>query len=67
VVESKESHDRTKPNLKIVLRTMRFGSRGDALDALLNEARQEIANSFTPDSFTPEHEGDDQSRRRCSG
>lgn len=58
VVVSKEYYDRTKPSLKAVLLSLRFGHRGDEFDAALATARDHLAQSLTPNAFSPESKGD---------
>src|SRR5271165_6773715 len=61
VVVSKEYYERTKPNLKSVLLSHRFGERGDEFDTALQEARSTLGASLMPDNFSPENKGDDGS------
>jgi hypothetical protein len=58
VVVSKEYYERTKPNLKTVLMSLRFGNRGDEFDAALDEARGSLSGSLTPQVLGPENKGD---------
>jgi hypothetical protein len=51
VVVSREYFERTKPNLKSVLLSFRFGERGDALDRVLGEARATLGSSLRPRDF----------------
>ncbi len=58
---SKEYFEQTRPDLKSVLLSFRFGERGDELDELLNEARAVAGRAFIPrdivgEAFTPEEE-----------
>lgn len=48
VVVSKEYFEQTKPNLKSVLLSHRFGERGDAFDRALSEARAVLGPSLQP-------------------
>jgi prevent-host-death family protein len=48
VVISKEYYDRTKPTLKSVLLSHRFGERGDVLNQALEDARAAIGTALTP-------------------
>jgi prevent-host-death family protein len=48
VVVSREYFEQTKPNLKSVLLSYRFGERGDALDRVLAEARATLGSSLRP-------------------
>ncbi len=57
VVVSKEYYERTKPSLKTVLLSLRFGNRGDEFDAVLDTARIGLAESLTPNAFNPENKG----------
>ena len=47
VVVSKEYYEQTKPNLKSVLLSHRFGERGDVFDTVLEEARATLGTSFS--------------------
>jgi prevent-host-death family protein len=58
VVVSKEYYERTKPSLKTVLTSLRFGSRGDEFDVVLDAARSGLAESLTPQVFGLESKGD---------
>ena len=58
VVVSKEYYERTKPSLKTVLLSLRFGHRGDELDSALQKAGDHLAESLTPHAFSPEHKDD---------
>jgi prevent-host-death family protein len=58
VVVSKEYYERTKPSLKTVLMSLRFGSRGDEFDSALDKARSGLAESLTPQVLDPETKGD---------
>lgn len=65
VVVSREYFERTKPNLKSVLLSFRFGERGDALDRALGEARATLGSSLRPRDFEPESaDADDPGHRR---
>jgi prevent-host-death family protein len=61
VVVSKDYYERTKPNLKSVLLSHRFGKRGDLLDAVLEEARATLGTALAPADFGRESTGDDRS------
>ena len=54
---SKEYYERTKPSLKTVLLSLRFGNRGDEFDWALNAARDSLAESLTPHALGPEGKG----------
>ena len=58
VVVSKEYYERTKPSLKTVLLSLRFGHRGDEFDLALEKAGGHLAASLTPHAFSPEHQDD---------
>jgi prevent-host-death family protein len=58
VVVSKEYYERTKPSLKTVLLSLRFGHRGDEFDSALEKAAGHLAASLTPHAFSPEHKDD---------
>jgi|SRR5271165_7076639 len=58
VVVSKEYYERTKPNLKTVLLSLRFGNRGDEFESVLDAARSSLAESLTPNAFNPENRDD---------
>jgi prevent-host-death family protein len=58
VVVSKEYYERTKPSLKTVLMSMRFGNRSDEFDSVLDQARSNLAESLTPHAFSPENKDD---------
>ncbi len=58
VVVSKEYYERTKPSLKTVLLSLRFGHRGDDFDAALQQAGSHLADSLTPHAVSPESKGD---------
>jgi prevent-host-death family protein len=59
VVVSKEYYEQTRPSLKSVLLSQRFGERGDEFDRALEEAKTVLAGAFAPLGFTPEEPGDD--------
>jgi prevent-host-death family protein len=61
VVVSKDYYERTRPNLKSVLLSHRFGERGDLLDTALEEARATLSTTLTPEDFGREKTGDDRS------
>jgi PHD/YefM family antitoxin component YafN of YafNO toxin-antitoxin module len=48
VVVSKEYYEQTKPDLKSVLLSFRFGEKGDAFDTALGEARTTLGAALTP-------------------
>lgn len=48
VVVSKDYYEQTKPSLKSVLLSHRFGERGDILDNVLDEARTTVGTSLVP-------------------
>lgn len=58
VVVSKEYYERTRPSLKSVPLSQRFGERGDEFDLALEEARTVLAAAFAPPAFQPEEPGD---------
>ncbi len=62
VVVSKEYYEQTKPNLKSVLLSLRFGERGDTFEKALEIARSNVGSSLTPSNFSPETGSDDSSR-----
>jgi prevent-host-death family protein len=64
VVVSKEYYERTKPNLKTVLLSLRFGDRGDEFESVLDQARSSLAESLTPNAFNPENKGDSYPRHK---
>lgn len=59
VVVSKEYFEQTRPSLKSVLLSQRFGERGDEFDRALEAARAVLADALAPTAFTPEEPGDD--------
>jgi prevent-host-death family protein len=59
VVVSKEYYEQTKPSLKSVLLSYRFGERGDAFDTGLKEARAVLGTTLSPANFSLETKGDD--------
>ena len=61
VVVSKDYYERTRPNLKSVLLSHRFGERGDLLDTVLEEARATLGTTLAPEDFGQEITGDDRS------
>jgi hypothetical protein len=64
VVVSKDYYERTKPNLKSVLLSHRFGERGDLFDTALEEARATLGTTLAPEDFSLESTGDDRSGHR---
>ena len=60
VVVSKEYYEQTRPSLKSVLLSHRFGERGDEFDRALEEARTVLAGAFAPPGFLREEPGDDR-------
>ena len=48
VVVSKEYYEQTKPSLKSVLLSHRFGERGDEFDQAIDTARSVIGANLTP-------------------
>jgi prevent-host-death family protein len=64
VVVSKDYYERTKPNLKSVLLSHRFGERGDVFDTALEEARAALGTTLAPEDFSLESKGDDRSGHR---
>ncbi len=64
VVVSKDYYERTKPNLKSVLLSHRFGERGDVFDTALEEARATLGTTLAPEDFSLESTGDDRSGHR---
>lgn len=64
VVVSKEYYERTKPSLKSVLLSHRFGERGDLFDAVLEEARATLGSSLTPEILSQENQGDNRPGHR---
>jgi prevent-host-death family protein len=64
VVVSKDYYEQTKPSLKSVLLSHRFGERGDMFDTALEEARATLGAALTPENFSPENKGDDRSGHR---
>jgi prevent-host-death family protein len=61
VVVSMEYYEKTKPNLKSVLLSHRFGERGDEFDEVLQEAGATIGTSLSPHNFSVEDLGDNGS------
>ncbi len=59
VVVSKEYFERTRPSLKSVLLSQRFGARGDEFDLALEAAGTVLGAAFAPPGFQPEEPGDD--------
>jgi len=59
VVVSKEYYEQTKPDLKSVLLSHRFGERGDLFDKALDESRATLGASLMPENVSPEKKGDD--------
>ena len=66
VVVSREYFEQTKPNLKSVLLSFRFGERGDAFDRALGEARATLGPALKPREFGQESAGADSPRHRRS-
>jgi prevent-host-death family protein len=64
VVVSKDYYERTKPNLRSVLLSHRFGERGDMFDTALEEARATLGTTLAPEDFRLESRGDDRSGHR---
>jgi prevent-host-death family protein len=64
VVVSKDYYERTKPNLKSVLLSHRFGERGDMFDTALEEARATLGTTLVPEDFSLESKGDDRPGHR---
>jgi hypothetical protein len=65
VVVSRVYFEQTKPNLKAVLLSFRFGERGDALDRVLGEARATLGSSLRPRDLAPQAaDADDPGHRR---
>jgi prevent-host-death family protein len=60
VVVSKEYYEKTKPSLKSVLLSHRFGERGDMFDKVLEESRATLGASLVPDNLSPEKKGDNR-------
>jgi hypothetical protein len=61
VVVSKDYFEQTKPNLKSILLSHRFGERGDLFDTVLEEARAALGTALSPEDFSLESTGDDRS------
>jgi prevent-host-death family protein len=61
VVVSKEYYERTRPDLKSVLLSHRFGEKGDMFDRVLDEARTTLGTALVPEDFSPESNGDNRS------
>ena len=61
VVVSKEYYERTRPDLKSVLLSHRFGEKGDLFDHVLDEARTSLGTALVPEDFSPETNGDHRS------
>ena len=57
VVVSKEYYERTKPGLKSVLLSHRFGERGDMFDTALGDARAMVGTGLVPDDPGSEVKG----------
>jgi prevent-host-death family protein len=51
VVVSKDYYEQTKPSLKSVLLSHRFGESGDMFDTALKEARATLGAALAPDDF----------------
>jgi hypothetical protein len=64
VVVSKEYYEQTKPGLKSVLLSHRFGERGDMFDAALEEARAAVGAGLVPDDVGAEAKNGDGSGHR---
>jgi prevent-host-death family protein len=64
VVVSKDYYERTKPNLKSVLLSHRFGERGDVFDTASEEARATLGTTLAPEDFSLESKGDDRPGHR---
>jgi prevent-host-death family protein len=62
VVVSKEYYEQTKPSLKSVLLSLRFGERGDTFEKTIETARAIVGSSLTPSNFGPETGSGDSSR-----
>ena len=58
VVVSKEYYESTRPSLKSVLLSQRFGERGDEFDLALREGSTALAEAFAPPGFQSEEPGD---------
>jgi len=65
VVVSKEYYEQTKPNLKSVLLSHRFGERGDMFETVLNEARSTLGTALAPEDSSLEEKRDDRPGHRC--
>jgi prevent-host-death family protein len=65
VVVSKEYYEQTKPSLKSVLLSHRFGERGDMFETVLNEARGTLGTALVPEDSNLEEKGDDRPGHRC--
>ena len=63
VVVSKEYYEHTKPSLKTVLLSHRFGERGDAFDKMLEEVRATVGASLVPHNLSVEKNNDDDRTR----
>ncbi|HSU06304.1 MAG TPA: type II toxin-antitoxin system prevent-host-death family antitoxin [Acetobacteraceae bacterium] len=66
VLVSKAYFDQTRPNLKSVLLSCRFGQRGDAFDRALVEARSTLGASLQPRDFDQGVADADSPRHRRS-
>jgi prevent-host-death family protein len=66
VVVSKEYYEETRPSLKSILLSHRFGERGDVFDAALEEGRAILGVAMVPEDFGPEAKHGDGSRHRRS-
>lgn len=66
VLVSREYFEQTRPNLKSVLLSCRFGQRGDAFDRALVEARTTLGAALQPRDFDQEAAGADSARHRRS-
>jgi hypothetical protein len=60
----KEHYEQMKPSLKTILLSLRFGNRGDEFDSTLEKARSSVAESPTPNAFSPETKGDSHPGRK---
>ena len=64
VVVSKEYYERTRPDLKSVLLSYRFGERGDTFDAALAEARATLGAALTPQGLAQGNQRNDRPRHK---
>jgi prevent-host-death family protein len=64
VVVSREYYEQTRPNLKSVLLSYRFGERGDAFDQALQDAGASMGAAFTPRDLEPAGDRTGHQRRK---